>query len=71
MGVRIICSVKLRYTLKDYYSLESVEIKLTNKNGVWILPDSIFILELATNVFYDVYDGEALEIIDLLEDDNS
>ena len=31
----------------------------------------IFILELATNVFYDVYDGETLEIIALLEDDNS
>ena len=71
MEVRIICSVKLRYTLKGYYSLEIVEIKLTNKNGVWILPDSIFILELATNVFYDVYDGETLEIIALLEDDNS
>ena len=71
MEVRIICSVKLRYTLKGYYSLEIVEIKLTNKNGVWILPDSIFILELATNVFYDVYDGEVLEIIDLLGDDNS
>ena len=31
----------------------------------------IFIFRTATNVFYDVYDGEVLEIIDLLEDDNS
>ena len=31
----------------------------------------IFIFRTATNVFYDVYDGEVLEIIDLLGDDNS
>ena len=31
----------------------------------------IFIFRTATNVFYDVYDEEVLEIIDLLEDDNS
>lgn len=72
MGVRIICSVKLRYTLKGYYSLEIVEIQLTNKNGVWISPGSTNIyFKTATNVFYDVYDGEVLEIIDLLGDDNS
>lgn len=31
----------------------------------------IFIFRTATNVFYDIYDGEAFEIIDLSEDDNS
>ena len=40
------------------------------ESGFYQTPQ-IFILELATNVFCDVYDGEVLEIIDLLEDDNS
>ena len=40
------------------------------ESGFYQTPQ-IFILELATNVFYDVYDGEVLEIIALLEDDNS
>ena len=54
------------------FNFYQTAIKLTNKNGVWISPDSKNIyFRTATNVFYDVYDGEALEIIDLSEDDNS